>query len=97
MNFEEIKHRLNKSKWYGSEAWQDILNIISDCEDKSLPRRPKGEWTEVEKSEHGGLSIVSMRCNQCRRYAYLVLPKGTKCVYDYCPNCGADMRGENVR
>ena len=35
LEFEEIKHRLNKSKWYGSEAWWDILNIISECEDKS--------------------------------------------------------------
>ena len=54
----------------------------------------RGKWTEVEISEHGELSIVSMRCNQCGRYAYLVLPKGTKCVYDYCPWCKADMRGD---
>ena len=35
IDFEEIKHRLNNSKWYGTQAWYEILDIVSDCDDKS--------------------------------------------------------------
>ena len=78
-----------------SETGCGSCEVVSKVNEALKAERPKGEWEEVEKSEHGVLSIVSMRCNQCGRYAYLVLPKGTKCVYDYCPNCGAIMVGES--
>lgn len=73
-------------------AWGVVSDALRNLPSVT-PTERTGEWEEVEKSEHGGLSIVSMRCNQCVRWAYLVLPKGTKCVYDYCPNCGAKMKG----
>lgn len=75
LDFEEIKHRLNKSKWYGSGAWSDFLNIISDCEDKNLP---KGGWIDM-----GG--IIRYGCPFCH---YAQERKS-----NFCPNCGADMRG----
>ena len=73
---------------------EDLVNEkVNEIVDKMI--EPKiGEWVEVEKNEYEGFSIVNMRCNQCGRYAYLVLPKGTKSVYDYCPWCKADMRGD---
>lgn len=51
--------------------------------------RPKGEWIE-ETSETGALGIkyTWVRCNQCGWSNSLVIPK------NFCPNCGADMRGK---
>ena len=42
--------------------------------------RPKGEWIDV----NGNGSL--WRCDQCKDTAC--------CKGNYCPNCGADMRGE---
>lgn len=71
----------------------DIEDLVNEIIEKVA--EPKiGKWVEVEKNEYEGFSIVNMRCNQCGRYAYLVLPKGTQCVYDYCPWCKTDMRGK---
>ena len=70
------------------------LGMLDVVDGYYVETQKTGKWIEVEKNEYEGFSIVNMRCNQCGRYAYLVLPKGTKCVYDYCPWCKADMRGE---
>ena len=50
------------------------------------PVRPQGEWIEGENG--------NIKCNQCWgeiRYSYLI---GNKPDFpNFCPNCGADMRG----
>lgn len=28
---EEFKHKLNNSKYYGTEVWDDICNMLSEC------------------------------------------------------------------
>lgn len=72
---------------------EDLVNEkVNEIADKMV--EPKtGHWVEVEKNEYEGFNIVDIRCNQCGKYAYHVLPKGTKCVYDYCPHCGVKMNG----
>lgn len=36
---EELKHKINTSKYYGTEAWCDILDMIADCETQTaVPR-----------------------------------------------------------
>ena len=54
--------------------------------------RPKGKWLEVDSFESGTHSVTDMRCSLCGKYASIVLPHGNRYVYDFCPNCGADMR-----
>ena len=51
-------------------------------------KRPHGKWIE-ENSETGaiGIKYTWVRCNQCGWNNSLVIPK------NFCPNCGADMRG----
>ena len=45
---------------------------------------PKGHWTYYQKDNGDWVNICSV-CGQDSGVGY---------SYDYCPNCGADMRGE---
>ena len=58
--------------------------------------RPKGEWTECDWVEYDGhgecihYPKAALRCsNCCNAFKKKLLWKR-----NYCPNCGADMRGE---
>lgn len=89
-DFEEIKNKVNTTKWYGTEAWYDILNAIADCEDKS---RPQGKW--IDKGWKGDWQFETdgrgncwheYECSECGFHN-----KGSKS--NYCPNCYAKMKG----
>lgn len=54
-----------------------------------------GQWIEVDCFESEKHSVTDMRCSLCGKYASIVLPHRTRCVYDYCPNCGARMKGSD--
>ena len=47
------------------------------------PERKKGKWIREG-------SAFNLRCPYCRKF--FVEPIGSK--FNFCPNCGADMRGE---
>ena len=51
-----------------------------------------GEWQEVNRWECSTHSVTDMKCSICHHYSSQVLPHKTTCTYDFCPNCGADMR-----
>lgn len=57
--------------------------------------RPKGHWLEVDSFEMEDASVTDMRCGLCGKYASVVLPHGNRYVYNFCPNCGAEMDGED--
>ena len=49
--------------------------------------RPRGVWVEIlDANEDGGLYIAGVYCSECRTTSSV--------EYNYCPDCGADMRGE---
>lgn len=47
--------------------------------------RPKGEW--IIDGHH-------IRCNRCNEYICNTDREGNKIPDNFCPNCGADMRGK---
>lgn len=53
-------------------------------------QRGKGKWIE----EDDGWDGVFWRCSECNEPFYLVDGTPVDNEYHYCPNCGADMRGE---
>lgn len=62
-------------------GYKQALNLAI----KALEERPHGEWT----TEQGSLEITCSVCNK----GYFYHPKN-HFYYNYCPTCGADMRGE---
>lgn len=79
---------LNEELWnlnavgYGEIIARKLTKLgAMECEDRYYysADRPKGEW--VESGDDGN----AWRCSQCNEIAC--------CNDNYCPNCGADMRG----
>ena len=68
----------------------DIAVPVIDIEHApTIEERKTGEWIEVD--DH--YNRISGRCSVCGWEALLY---ETDVVgMDYCPNCGADMRGDN--
>ena len=79
---EVLERELNAQyaiKAITSETVRDILNHLPSVQ----PTRPHGEWGKSDIPE----SILS-KCSVCgfNLGAY---------THNFCPNCGADMRGDN--
>lgn len=77
----------------------DVHNGYAICQEmiKQLPtieERKRGEWIEENRRPRS----MMFYCSECHRTAYD--PQNhhggqKRCRYAFCPNCGADMRGEN--
>ena len=79
------------------EIYRYLCDGIEECEDAE-PEREKGEWEEIEvipeAYDIAGVKTWAskMRCNQCGFTTSAI--EGRFAQYNFCPNCGADMRGE---
>lgn len=52
------------------------------------PERKKGKWIyDTERVWHDGGIYVQYHCSECR---FQIIGS----LYNYCPYCGADMRGD---
>ena len=98
---DELRKYAKKwSEWSGFNAAMPVsprtnIRLLRSAADiiEALDR-PTGKWIEVDSFESEKHSVTDMRCSLCGKYASMVLPHRTRCVYDFCPNCGAEMRGE---
>lgn len=52
------------------------------------PERKKGKWIDVTNGRGGH------ECDECHNYAP-AWQTGEERLTDFCPNCGADMKGED--
>ena len=91
MKREEAIKKLQKQKAEYLEEWVDYSGVAEayDMAIEALQDRPTGVW--IDK---GGYN----ECSECGEVAQKV--ELCDCVYErltnFCPNCGADMRGEEV-
>lgn len=69
-------------------GWNDACDAIADNASPAEPERKRGFWWAIEKGEKG-YSAGNFRCSVCGEpnVSYIAKP-------NFCPNCGADMRGE---
>ena len=76
----------------GPVVWNDIHQALKDIPAADVRPVVRGEWIDKgirysRKSEFSPLERhYSFECSHCR--------KEREWKSDFCPNCGADMRGE---
>ena len=82
---EELKHILNNSKYYGTKSGNAFADMITEC--KTIEEPKKGKWVRDE---------FGSKCSCCGLYAYWGKFE-EPWESNFCPNCGADMRGAKVK
>ena len=85
----------NKGGYFGTVA-EEVMPATQSNDSNALKalERKKGEWLEENRRPKS----MMFYCSECHRTAYD--PQNhhggqKRCRYAFCPNCGADMRGEN--
>lgn len=74
------------------EKVQKVLEIAK-FEIEELPTiegRPKGKWKHLGET----IRAITLEMHQCSECGYVVLTRSEFNQESYCPNCGANMRGE---
>lgn len=77
-----------------NEGCQEWRGIFERCEEKLLalpsaqPEHKKGKWIDQD-----GGAFYTMECSECHKEP-LLDEYGDYVQSDFCPHCGADMRGE---
>lgn len=76
-----------------NEGWSDCVSQIEHYLEQipsAESERKKGKWIKHENPTLGQCLKIVYECSECH--------KGVGCEYfvrrSFCPNCGADMRGE---
>lgn len=64
-----------------------VFNVI-DNQPTIEPERKKGEWIDQDDG-----AFYPIECSECRKIP-LFDAYGDYVLSNFCPNCGADMRGE---
>lgn len=73
-------------KIYTSEGYASDIHLGEEVFDLTISERPKGKW--IMHIDDLFPEDSMMECNVCHEYQYLT------CDENFCPNCGADMKGE---
>ena len=87
---------MNKQRKVVITTTYNEMGIIIDtkAEEVAQPERKKGKWLQKEVADVEGFEEVQVaKCSVCDRY--LTTPYIYHFSdYNFCPFCGADMRGE---
>ena len=81
----------------GGDDVTEIYGMIINQPTADVRENVKGEWINTTSGEH-------YKCSQCGTLAPIWIDESNSCEYDkdisewlsdFCPNCGAEMRGDN--
>lgn len=75
---------------------EEHQQIVTELKQSYTCDRPKGEW--IDKGEwiavEDDCENIYWECSNCEDAFYLEVGTPKSNNYNYCPNCGADMRGD---
>lgn len=72
---------------YKCRSDENVLALIVNA--PTVEERPKGKWIQL----HEGLSLYYHICSNCRTTPLEL--EEYEVLSDFCPHCGADMRGND--
>ena len=90
----EFKAWLERVYWHVVRC--DELGRELEKLQSAQPERKKGKWIKIPQfcgDDVSGFVDNHFSCSECKKEAE-INPWGFYILSDYCPNCGADMRGE---
>ena len=71
--------------WIRFKLFENVLKDMPEVEEKT------GHW--IEQDGYDGDTYYD--CSECGESFCLIEGTPTDNLYNYCPNCGAEMKGEN--
>ena len=88
---DALIHRLLNTKIVAANLFQyanAVTNMIGDAPTIEAEPVRHGYW----ENANGRPKTYIRKCSVCGKEAYFC---GRGCSYKFCPNCGADMRGDS--
>jgi DNA-directed RNA polymerase subunit RPC12/RpoP len=90
--FMQMHSRAEREYWDGvccGVNWG--LNTIIDAPTVDAVEVVHGEWDTIEDDYTG---MIALQCSECSQEYWFEDEPPLK-IYNYCPNCGAKMDGDN--
>lgn len=83
-----IERPITETRWFdlGLKKAQEVLSELPSVQ----PERPKGRWVHDGYDFPGGVDWI--HCSECGKRGINVPAD----LSNFCPNCGADMREEDL-
>ena len=93
--FQTFVRRSNNHDYALVPTWNDAVSLVGSMP-SAEPERKKGKWIDYDAEDINDYPIEawqSCRCTSCGKW-HTTPYKYNFDQYPFCPNCGADMRGE---
>ena len=96
--FDDIYTRMDDDDTYrcdligGLSYWQYAGKAEKDCPLIEVPERKHGEWEAVSEDL---IICTSCKCGFLLPYSNRIEEAKEIYGWNYCPNCGADLRGDS--
>lgn len=82
---DELKKTVRNKCWMPD--WCYALIDVAIANMPTIEERKRGKWIEHDDGE------LSYYCSECGKHQYGNFSEISNGEFNYCPNCGADMRG----
>ena len=78
--------------WHYAQALSEIREMLEDAPTIE-PQRMSGKWIPIQRGFFNK-EVTQVKCDQCGNLLDLIGVNCGRGDANFCPNCGADMRGE---
>ena len=84
---EDVLELAKRGFIVGNRNYQKVVALINDIPSADVVERKRGQWKDAMQSCRDSPHV---KCSVCGEYYWQYFKK-----FSFCPNCGADMRGDD--